>query len=401
MQIPVFHVESRIDPTTELREIRFTDSLLSDPKDRVWLAVQNSSLNDCCTLCLKEKENHEIALIKKKELKKYFQISNKIILGLPMNIVLIKLYRMLQANLFNPSAIQKMAKFQVMPIHFSKKDFGGFCPIYFSRDFQAIGIPNSLIFKNSKTKIKKAMLLDPSHELVVRKIRYLQCSWINPERLAWIANRLQDCKGVVPTYGQIMYSKKLVTFHPLYKYDLDRILLKIKTRELSPEIRNDFSLQVLEILANIKGAHGDVKPENILVKFSTREIAFTDFECYIGNEETHNHTSGTIKWMAPEVLKEEPTITSKIDVWPAALVILKILCHPKFPDFPWWNMEDVSDIKKWMTQAVIDKALNGIELPAPVMALIRRMLVVDKTKRCTIQEAYQAFKIYYEASKLK
>jgi len=74
--------------------------------------------------------------------------------------------------------------------------------------------------------------------------------------------------------------------------------------------------------------HRDIKPQNVLLS-SRGDVSLTDFNCATSFELelpsrdcVVDDQSGTLSYMAPECLGENPLCTWKADIWSLGLVML-------------------------------------------------------------------------------
>lgn len=134
--------------------------------------------------------------------------------------------------------------------------------------------------------------------------------------------------------------------------------------------------------------HHDIKPENIIVDYTTNTIKLTDFGSAQQGKTSVPHVAGTINYMAPEILMNmrgaKNQSDESVDVWSIGVVAYILLCgfHP-------------FDFKSKCNQHIISRIISGkLEFPSPhwdnvpkiCKDFIKRCLVLDPKKRATASE---------------
>lgn len=89
------------------------------------------------------------------------------------------------------------------------------------------------------------------------------------------------------------------------------------------------TLNGLDYIHGLDIIHRDIKLANILLSFNGRAI-ICDFGGARDVSDGHvvkprGQTSGTLAYMAPELLQDVPTLTTKVDIWGAGVVMFNLL----------------------------------------------------------------------------
>lgn len=166
-----------------------------------------------------------------------------------------------------------------------------------------------------------------------------------------------------------------------------------RTKPLSLEVVRKIFAKTLKILMNVhsKGiVHHDIKPHNFLVKsIDPLELAISDFEFAVQLMEDENiiHESGTIRYMAPEILNGEMHNKS-VDIWSLG-VMMYYFAFANYPCGINNNDKTIKDIRE-----KVNKNHNRIsyghdrnQLAEKFRDLLKKMLVFDPANRITAEEA--------------
>lgn len=174
------------------------------------------------------------------------------------------------------------------------------------------------------------------------------------------------------------------------KLNLDKIILILKTATKS-----------IETLHNLKIVHGDLKPDNILIKVTETgnyTAKLIDFDnSYFSSCPPNDRTSvvGTVEYYSPELeryIKEDEAVkpsylTLKSDIFALGVIFCQYLTN----EFP-VNIPD----KTTASNAVINAKIIGIKelkhFPLKLINLVNSMLLLDYNKRPTISEVFNALK---------
>ena len=162
----------------------------------------------------------------------------------------------------------------------------------------------------------------------------------------------------------------------------------------------------LEFLhSKIKMVHGDLKPENLLLKHKNREyndLALIDFGCSVALDEEREvggenslHCSGTFAYWPPERFRNDATATPAMDMWSVGVILFIFLTgkHPFDPDGICTDEELHQNILNMKaTPRIAPLALtmqNNDDAWASAQDLINRLLEVDPNQRLTAKELMQ------------
>jgi len=300
-----------------------------------------------------------------------------------MRIVLVKI---VQAN---PAKAPELAKRFGRSLHFSAKQCGLPESIYVTEDFVAFGVKKSLIGDGVNARVKKARTLDG--KVVARRIcddadimiDTLQKFQGNP----WVIDLLGVCK-----YEKLSGEYRDVTFHSLYPQDLFDALLENLT-VFTENTQLELADQLFKALQSLDGAHGDVKPNNILVDLEKRKLVLTDLDTYRSSKEMGKHYGGTPQWSAPEYFDGLDVVTNKLDVWPAGVILYYLFLEPAKREMPvLWQRVDQLRIRSCIQPKIIDHLLLKAAISDEKRTLLSHMIEIDVKKRWTIDEAAAYFR---------
>ncbi len=292
------------------------------------------------------------------------------------------------------SHIKKWSSETGRPLRFSSKDYFLDRSIYVDGEFVAFGTEECVLV-NVRSRVKGA--IDLENTPLVRKI----CPMTDSRRsklfhLSEIMERFKTNPYVIPLAKQLSYTnsrgkEKIVFFHPRKKCDLFDIFNS--DTKFSVQEQVDLVKWLFEALYSLEGAHGDLKPDNILL--DRGKFWLCDLEDYRENGASSPHFGGTPCWAPPEALKGEKIVTEKLDVWPLGLMIYYVFTHPSRTDFPWQYVDPPltrEETLKAITQEAVHQHVERSKLPDPLKELICRMAVVNVEERYTLEQAAAHFR---------
>ncbi|MDR1499088.1 MAG: protein kinase [Rickettsiales bacterium] len=170
------------------------------------------------------------------------------------------------------------------------------------------------------------------------------------------------------------------------KLPQDKILVILKTVSHSLKILHDLDI-----------VHGDLKPDNILIKktetggYTTKLIDFDD-SYFSKNPPDYTEVVGTPDYYSPELLEyikdtgkcNKTDLTIKSDIFTLGVIFTEYLCGQK---------PSVSERYKSVAESVADENIIKIEsLPNKIGNLLNAMLQKDKEKRPSISEVFSILK---------
>ena len=178
--------------------------------------------------------------------------------------------------------------------------------------------------------------------------------------------------------------KNFIIVMELCDTSLQSLLNKRKNGFTSGEIRDILKQlnNTFKIMDENKIVHRDLKLDNILIKFKDNKkkkfvVKLTDYGIskqlsYVSKCFTH---AGTIKIMAPEVIKEEE-YNYKCDLWSLGIIIYQLF----FKEYPYIGEREFALLKNInkFGQKILRKTGDS-----KLDNLIRKLLVEDPNKRCT------------------
>jgi len=155
--------------------------------------------------------------------------------------------------------------------------------------------------------------------------------------------------------------------------------------KISETIIGNIIYQTLQAVNYIHGkgfAHCDLKPENILIDFNAQIIKVTDFDFAKKVPHSPTHISGTLQYMAPEVLLSK-TYDTSVDIWSLGVIVYKMLCgHYPFSERI-FNQDALSRVVRGKFN-FNSRRWNSVS--SKCKDLIRKTLVVEPRSRATAAE---------------
>ena len=287
---------------------------------------------------------------------------------------------------------------RIADLHFSKKDF----LLLLESSIYSIGGEIFSKVKGNKREgsgacVKQALDLSTNRVIARRITRITDLNKDSATKAYGIMCRFRNQPGILKLLGKVLYQNrdghiKFVTFHPYYDKDLFTALFEEKWRHKKEDCMGYID-QIVNALCSLNGAHCDLNPENLLLKY--KEIVLADLEFYQPYDDKTRITRGTWKWMAPEVLNRNSTDTSKVDVWALGLIILYMLSATARRQIcNWQQVEKRELIAHYLnntSQDSINKWIRNSGIDAPVQELLLHMIVIDPKDRFTIQQVQKAF----------
>lgn len=146
----------------------------------------------------------------------------------------------------------------------------------------------------------------------------------------------------------ILIRMELLT--PLSEYIGDRFITSEEAAKIGVDICN-----ALEVCAQLKIIHRDVKAENIFVS-ETGDFKLGDFGTARISERTLDFgtMAGTYPYMAPEMIKQKP-YSSSVDIYSLGILLYKLLNKNRLPFYPSYPSEILHDD----VQKAFQKRLTG------------------------------------------
>ena len=146
--------------------------------------------------------------------------------------------------------------------------------------------------------------------------------------------------------------------------------------------------------------HRDLKPENILISSKNKSgfntIKIIDFGTAIFNKnKIDNNITGSIYYIAPEVISKNRNYSEKCDVWSCGIIMYILLTG-----LPPFNGNSDKDILR----KIMDGYFDMKKYPWPIISslakdLIKKLLEFDPNKRITAEEALNH--PWFECSQVK
>lgn len=134
-------------------------------------------------------------------------------------------------------------------------------------------------------------------------------------------------------------------------------------------------LQAIDFLSRNDITHRDLKPENVFIKEG--EYILGDFGFATAKKEL-DAFAGTLPYMAPEIVSDDPNYTKQVDVWALGVMLHEML----FGDYPFKGSNMA------MTRAISNdpyKIPNYPQISDYCKDLLQKCLIKDPSQRITAQ----------------
>ena len=243
--------------------------------------------------------------------------------------------------------------------------------VYITPTFIGCGLRKKLVGRGRYAAAK--LVRDLNQNTFVRRIcrlkdaEYIAREYKGLEELG----KLQGNPGVIDLLGICIYKKLneriFVTFHTHCPTPCLRI------KDLSPQTQWRYGSELLQTVAELEIAHGDLKRANIVIDRDghLRLIDFSFCRCPgdTGEQPRAPH-------LAPECYTSDNPSIETLDVWPAAGILWEIFSGSRAARE--WLRSNSSKL----TEEVITEHLKTEEkFSPPLKELLAHMLVIDPTKR--------------------
>lgn len=158
-------------------------------------------------------------------------------------------------------------------------------------------------------------------------------------------------------------------------------------------------LDALSYLHDRGIAHRDIKPENIMLSdslFSRKrkelEVKLIDFGlcCYrelsvTGTQRLSIENVGTIRYAAPEIMKDEPYLPEQADIWSTGITLYTILTRTN----PFLGVSTQEVLKHVNQKAPLFASSSWDKISPRTKTLIAKMLSIKPDDRPTAKEAFE------------
>lgn len=216
--------------------------------------------------------------------------------------------------------------------------------------------------------------------------------WKNQQNEAKLLKNLKH-KSIIRLVETLVTEEKIfICMEYVSGGELFERLVKGKYKESRAKLLMRNILEGLEYLHKRNIIHRDLKPENILLtsKSTDVEIKLVDFGVAKEVKDGRKTFVGSFVYIAPEVLEQRnsthmPSYGKSADIWSLGIICYIVLCGvPPFRDDSELTMEE--ELKQVM-KFTRPSSWDGVSEEAK--DFISKMLVVDASKRLTVEECLQ------------
>ncbi len=351
----------------------------------------------CCPFTVSVKGVNQKVWVIKNSLKKRFKVTDQEINEAKQNDDLGSLFKNVILSLQKEQRLIEEAKAKNEPVYLSRKEYPLNRGVYVTGDLVAYKVPKSCFKNGSSARIKKAELADGT-PIVLRVATITKENEEKIKRTTDCFERFKDNPYVVKCLGYIVCKssrgvRKLVSLHPPMR---DLNLVNNSEFPKTEEERVRFARRLLEGLHSLKGEHGDLRLENILIR-DDGQLFLHDFEYFIAEEEEIKGRAifPYNWWCSPEMLLQNRWVKMKGDPWALGYILYYIFrnisdifpCHARY--YP-----------KITTKQIIQQVLDAARFQGPKRTLIEGLLEMDPQKRWTVEAALRYFNEHIDPPKL-
>lgn len=202
-------------------------------------------------------------------------------------------------------------------------------------------------------------------------------------------DKLQEHVNIIKDVRRVHNKNVFILIYDFYEKG-DLFTHVIYSDRMDEDLIRKIFIQILDgvkYLHDNKIIHCDLKLENILIVNDDMDVKIIDREfCkYMGNENKLNHkTTGTLEYIAPEVLENE--FNYKTDVWGLG-TMLYIMITKSAIDFKKYTGPDYFFLRKKKYRKLSENLSESF--PSNELTdLLGKLLTIDSVNRISIEEIY-------------
>jgi len=196
----------------------------------------------------------------------------------------------------------------------------------------------------------------------------------------------KKCPNIIKCYDII---EEYDYIYLILEYCEDGDLSKIIGKPIKENVVKYYFGQIINALYYLYDnniIHRDIKPKNILLKNSRKDLVICDFGFarIKTNFKRVNTICGSPLYMAPELL-DEKSYTEIVDIWAIGMILYELV----YGEHPYYECKDLDDLKNFSKKDITIPPLNQkITVSDDCIDLMKKMLNKDEHKRISLSTLF-------------
>ena len=191
--------------------------------------------------------------------------------------------------------------------------------------------------------------------------------------------KMIQSNAIVPLYEYHNFEERVYMIMEHCQFSLDHIISLERPLKMQQIVKYaEGIVRAVKVCHDNMISHGDIKPSNFLIdNYGRVKICDFGLSKHVEENEHISTYSGTIAFLAPEILNKVPYDPFKADIW-AIGVTLYFLATGKLP----WCSPSISKASKLIKLGLY----NSNEIPKELRDIVCRCLLLDPKSRPTCEE---------------